>query len=67
MLPRDYMLYMEGNYVIIFVVNAAVLAAAICPLPHEGPECGIRPFPGELANSWRAFDLRIATNVLKET
>jgi len=67
MLPGDHVLDVEDQNVVVFVVNAAVFTLAACPLPDEGPERGIHPLPGELASSWRAFDLRMATKVLKET
>ena len=64
MLLRDYVLDVEGKEIVIILVQAAVLTATACPLPDEGPERGIHHSPGELARSWRAFDLRMATKVL---
>ena len=67
MLPRDDVLDLELKRAGVVFVKAAVFAATSCPLPHEGPERGIHHSPEELARSWRALDLRMATNVLKET
>jgi hypothetical protein len=45
-------------------VQTAVLTAMARPLPDERSESDVHHRPEELARSWRAFDLRIATKVL---
>lgn len=51
----------------IALVQPAVFAATARALPDEGPESGVHHSPSELARSWRALDLRMATNVPKVT
>ena len=64
MLLGDHVLDVEGEQIIIILVQVAVLTATAGALPDEGAERGIHHSPGELARSWRAFDLRMATKVL---
>jgi hypothetical protein len=42
-------------------------AAAACTLADEAPEPCIHYAPRLRASNWRAFDMRMATKVLKET
>ena len=51
----------------IFLVQTTVFTATAGPLPDKGPESGVHHSPWELARSWRALDLRMATNVPKLT
>jgi hypothetical protein len=60
------MLGVEGEKIVIVLMQAAVFTATACPLPDIGSESHVHYSPGELARSWRALDLRMATNVLKE-
>ena len=49
----------------VFFMKVAVFAAICGPLPDEGSEHSVHHSPGRAARSWRAFDLRMATNVSK--
>lgn len=64
MLLGNDVLNVEGDEIVVFFVEAAVFTTMACPLPDEGPESGVHYSPGELASSWRALDLSMATNVL---
>ncbi|HJT35946.1 MAG TPA: hypothetical protein VJ783_28215 [Pirellulales bacterium] len=62
------MLDVQRKQIVVILVQAAIFTAAACALPDEGTESGIYShLPEELARSWRAFDLRIATTVLYDT
>jgi hypothetical protein len=63
----DDVLNMEGPKIGIVLVQSAVFTAMAGPLSDEGPESGVHQSPSELARSWRALDLRMATNVPKVT
>ena len=63
----DYVLRMERKQTIIVLMQTAVFAAAACALTDVGPERSVNHLSAELARSWRAFDLRIATTVLYDT
>jgi hypothetical protein len=60
----DDVLDVERDEIVVLFVKAAVITTMACPLPDKGPESGVHYPPGELASSWRAFDLRMAMNVL---
>lgn len=61
------MLDVERKQIVLVLVQMAVFTAAACPAADKGAECSISHLPAELARSWRAFDLRIATTVLYDT
>jgi hypothetical protein len=63
----DHVLNVEGQEIGVVLVKPAVFTAAARPLPDQGPESGVHHSPWESARSWRAFDLRMATNVPKVT
>jgi hypothetical protein len=62
-LLRDNVLNVKRQEIGVVLVQPAVFTATACPLPDEGPESGVHHSPWELARSWRALDLRMATNV----
>ena len=64
MLLGNHVFDVEGKEIVIFLVQMAVFTATACPLPDEGSERSIHHSPAVLARSWRAFDFRMATNVL---
>ncbi|HEV3259709.1 MAG TPA: hypothetical protein VG013_22770 [Gemmataceae bacterium] len=55
----------EGQEIGVVLMQLAVCTATACPLLDEGPGSGIHQSPWEWASSWRALDLRMATNVPK--
>jgi hypothetical protein len=63
----DNVLNVKRQEIGVVLMKPAVFTATTRPLPNEGPESGVHHSPWELARSWRALDLRIATNVLKVT
>ena len=62
-LLTDDVIDVETQEIRVILVQAAVFAAMACPLPDESPESGLHHSAFELARSWRALDLRMATNV----
>src|SRR5271157_645365 len=67
MLLGDDMLNVERQEIGVVFVQPAVFTATASPHPDKGPESGVHHSPWELARSWRALDLRMATNVPKVT
>jgi hypothetical protein len=61
----DDMFDVEGQEIGVVLMQLAVCTATACPLLDEGPGSGIHQSPWEWASSWRALDLRMATNVPK--
>lgn len=50
-----------GEEIVVILVQFTAMAR---PLPDEGPQSGVHHSAEELARSWRALDLRMATKVL---
>jgi hypothetical protein len=57
------MLNMERQKVRVLLVKPTVFTGTPSPISDECPEGGVHHSPWELARSWRALDLRMATNV----
>lgn len=64
MLFGDYMFNVECNSIIVVLMETTIFASMVRPPTDEGTQRGAHHSPAELARSWRAFDLRMATNVL---
>jgi hypothetical protein len=67
MLFGNYVLDVKRKEIGIFFMKMAVLTAMAGALTNESLQGGIHYSREELAKIWRAFDLRIAMKVPKET